>query len=62
MPPLYDYKCKKCAHCEERIEPITAPLIQQCPKCKVDDSFIREIGAPTVVFNGGGWAKDLYNK
>ena len=47
---------------EERIEPITAPLVQQCPECKEEDSFIRVIGAPTVVFAGGGWASNGYSK
>ena len=60
--PCYEYRCEHCKHTEERIEPITTPLIQQCPECKVEDAFVRQISAPRIVFAGGGWYEHGYTK
>ncbi len=51
--PLYEYKCKKCAHRFEKIEPISAPATQKCPKCGAKAE--RQIAAPAIQFKGSGW-------
>lgn len=60
--PTYDYLCSNCRQSEEKIEPYSADSIQDCPKCKAKKTLIRQISAPTIVFNGAGWYKDAYTK
>jgi putative FmdB family regulatory protein len=51
--PLYEYKCKKCAHRFEKIESHSASEIKKCPKCGAKAE--RQIGAPAIQFKGSGW-------
>jgi putative FmdB family regulatory protein len=61
--PLYTYKCANCKHEEEKLESIHAPLIQDCPHCNAPKTLERQIvGAPSVVFSGGGWYAQGYTK
>jgi putative FmdB family regulatory protein len=51
--PLYEYKCNKCGHRFEKIEAITAPTTQRCPKCGAKSE--RQLAAPAIQFKGSGW-------
>jgi putative FmdB family regulatory protein len=51
--PLYEYECEKCGHRFEKIEPVTAPHKQKCPKCK--GKAERLLSSPAIQFKGSGW-------
>ena len=51
--PLYEYKCVKCGNRFEKIEHMSAPAIQKCPKC--GGKAERQLGAPAIQFKGSGW-------
>ena len=51
--PLYEYKCEKCGHRFERIEPHTASEIKKCPVC--GGRAERQLAAPAIQFKGSGW-------
>jgi putative FmdB family regulatory protein len=51
--PLYEYKCEKCGHRFERIEPFSAPEITKCPDCK--GKAERQLASPAIQFKGSGW-------
>jgi len=51
--PLYEYKCVKCGHRFEKIERLTAPTTQKCPKC--GKKAERQLSSPAIQFKGSGW-------
>ena len=51
--PLYEYECTKCKHRFEKIEKVTAPYRQRCPKC--GGRAERMHSAPAFQFKGSGW-------
>ncbi len=51
--PLYEYECAKCGHRFEKIEKVTAPARQKCPKC--GGKAARQLAAPAIQFKGSGW-------
>ncbi|MBZ5501367.1 MAG: zinc ribbon domain-containing protein [Acidobacteriia bacterium] len=51
--PLYEYKCRKCAHRFEKIESMSAANIKKCPKCGA--RAVRQFAAPAIQFKGSGW-------
>jgi putative FmdB family regulatory protein len=51
--PLYEYKCVKCGHRFEKIEPVTAPEVKKCPDC--GGRAERQLAAPAIQFKGSGW-------
>ena len=51
--PLYEYKCVKCGHRFERIEKLSAPTTQKCPKC--GKKAERQLSSPAIQFKGSGW-------
>jgi len=51
--PLYEYKCEKCGNRFEKIEPVTAPETNKCPKCK--GKALRQPSSPAIQFKGSGW-------
>jgi len=51
--PLYEYKCEKCGHRFEKIEPITASEIKKCPSCR--GKAVRQLASPAIQFKGSGW-------
>ena len=51
--PLYEYKCVKCGHRFEKIERLTAPVTQKCPKC--GKKAERQLSSPAIQFKGSGW-------
>lgn len=51
--PLYEYKCAKCGHRFEKIEPYNASEIKKCPKC--GGKAERQIAPSAIQFKGTGW-------
>lgn len=51
--PLYEYKCVKCGHRFEKIEPLSASDSKKCPKCGAKAE--RQLSAPAIQFKGSGW-------
>lgn len=51
--PLYEYKCEKCGHRFEKIEPVTASEIKKCPNCR--GKAVRQLASPAIQFKGSGW-------
>jgi putative FmdB family regulatory protein len=52
--PLYEYKCKACAHRFERIVKFSDAPLKKCPKCG-KDAIQQLISAPAIQFKGSGW-------
>ncbi len=51
--PLYEYKCLKCGHREERIEKVAGPHLSRCSKC---GGKVERVLAPAAIqFKGSGW-------
>jgi len=51
--PLYEYECEKCGKRFEKIEKVTAPHVQKCPKC--GGKAERLLAPPAIQFKGSGW-------
>ncbi len=51
--PLYEYECSNCGHIFEKIEKVTAPHRQKCPRCR--GRAERRLAAPAIQFKGSGW-------
>ena len=51
--PLYEYECAKCGRRFEKIEKVTAPRKQKCPKCS--GRAERLFSSPAIQFKGSGW-------
>lgn len=51
--PLYEYECVKCGHRFEKIENLSAPTMQKCPKC--GKKAERQLSSPAIQFKGSGW-------
>lgn len=51
--PLYEYKCEKCGHRFEKIEPFSAAAVKKCPRCGAKAE--RQISAAGIQFKGSGW-------
>jgi putative FmdB family regulatory protein len=51
--PLYPYKCAKCGHRFEKIEPYDASEVKKCPKC--GGKAERQLAPPAIQFKGTGW-------
>lgn len=51
--PLYEYKCVKCGHRFEKIEPFSASEIKKCPECGARAE--RQLAPPAIQFKGSGW-------
>lgn len=51
--PLYEYKCVKCGHRFEKIEPFSASEIKKCPEC--GGRAERQLAPPAIQFKGTGW-------
>jgi putative FmdB family regulatory protein len=52
--PLYEYKCEKCGHVFEKIEPMSAPEVKKCPNCKKGKA-VRQLSSSAIQFKGTGW-------
>jgi putative FmdB family regulatory protein len=58
----YEYICRCCGFCFEAQQRITDEPLRDCPRCLVASLQRLVSGGAGVVFQGGGWAKDLYSK
>lgn len=58
--PLYEYQCSKCEHRFEKIEKVTAPRRQKCPKCRGMSGRLQS--APAIQFKGAGWYVTEYGR
>lgn len=57
--PTYEYQCEECESRFEEFQPITAPPITKCQKCK--GKVIRLIGrGGAVIFKGSGFYQTDY--
>lgn len=57
---MYEYECSKCEHRFEKIEKVTAPHRQRCPKCKGMAGRLQS--APAIQFKGAGWYVTDYGR
>ena len=51
--PLYEYECLECHGRFERIQPVAAPPVMECPSCRA--AVRRLLGSPALQFKGSGW-------
>jgi putative FmdB family regulatory protein len=52
--PIYEYACKECGNRFEKMQPITAEPLTECPSC--GKSAIHRVFHPVgVIFKGSGW-------
>ena len=52
--PIYEYECKECGNRFEKMQPITADPLKDCPDC--GRSALRRVFQPVgVIFKGSGW-------
>src|SRR5882757_3367435 len=58
--PLYEYECKKCHHCFEKIQKFSDRMVKKCPDC--GGPVEQMISAPAVQFKGSGWYVTDYPK
>jgi putative FmdB family regulatory protein len=56
MSPTYEYRCDKCNTNEDYVFPINKGGDVVCQKCGA--TMWRAYAVPSVVFRGGGWAKN----
>lgn len=52
--PTYDYRCTACGHTFEMFQKITAPPLEECPRCKGAVERLLGTGA-AVIFKGSGF-------
>jgi len=60
--PTYDYFCKVCQKEFEIERSISDDSIVECPECKVACSNRLISSSTPFILNGGGWAKEGYEK
>ena len=52
--PVYEYECKDCGNRFEKMQPITADPLRECPVC--GQEALRRVFQPVgVIFKGSGW-------
>jgi putative FmdB family regulatory protein len=52
--PVYEYACKECGNRFEKMQPITADALKDCPHC--GKSALHRVFHPVgVIFKGSGW-------
>ncbi len=58
--PTYEYHCDACGYGFEKFQPITAPAIRDCPKCK--KRKVRRVitGGAGLIFKGSGFYQTDY--
>lgn len=58
--PTYDYVCTSCGNAWEEVQKITAPALEDCPKCH-GKTAKRQVSGGNFILKGGGWYADLYS-
>ncbi len=56
--PTYEYECRKCGRHFDRLQPITAKLLTQCPKCKGKVRRVISAGGGFLFKGSGFYATD----
>lgn len=59
--PLYEYRCRECAHLEEVLQKVNDPAPATCPSCGKEHTLEKEVSLTSFQLKGGGWYKDLYS-
>jgi len=59
--PLYEYRCKECAHLEEFLQKVSDPAPLLCPACGKERTLEKQVSLGSFQLKGGGWYKDLYS-
>ena len=57
--PIYEYRCVDCKHEFERLQKISDPPVEVCPKCG-KHQVKKLVSQSGFVLKGGGWYKDHY--
>ena len=52
--PTYDYRCEKCGNTFEVFQPMTAPKLTVCPRCRGKLKRLLGTGAG-IIFKGSGF-------
>ena len=60
--PTYDYKCTNCGHTFELFQPMSAPPITECPKCKGVVKRLIGMGSGPIFKGTGFYHTDYKNK
>jgi putative FmdB family regulatory protein len=58
--PLYEYRCEVCGTEEEKLQPISAAVSHDCPKCETPAGMKRQLSVAAFSLSGGGWYKEGY--
>ena len=59
--PIYEYKCRSCAHQFETIQKFSDDLLTECPECN-EHELKKLVSAAAFHLKGGGWyATDFKN-
>ncbi len=58
--PLYEYQCTKCKKRVEKIQPMSAEPVLECPDCGAQ--MERLLSAPAFQFKGTGWYITDYSR
>jgi len=58
--PIYEYACASCGAKEERIQPVSAPEVHDCPSCSTPAGMSRLVSRTAFVLSGGGWYASGY--
>jgi len=60
--PIYDYQCSECGYKQEVMRKVSAPSVEDCPKCG-KTAFAKQVSAPSFQLTGTGWyATDFKDK
>lgn len=60
--PIYEYACASCGDKEERIQPVGAPEVHDCPSCSAPAGMTRLVSRTAFVLSGGGWYASGYGE
>ncbi len=52
--PIYEYKCKNCAHVFDVLQKMSDDPLSKCPECGRLD-LRKLLSAPNFRLKGGGW-------
>jgi putative FmdB family regulatory protein len=57
--PIYEYRCRKCAHEFELFQKISDTPAKKCPEC--GGTVDRLVSSTSFSLKGHGWYKDGYS-
>jgi putative FmdB family regulatory protein len=59
--PIYAFECTACGHEFDRLQKMSDPDPDACPKCEVD-AVKRQLTAPSFRLSGSGWYETDFKK